>query len=83
MDFSEYVFVRDMIAEDRARTIRDQMTAASFTAWQIHCSNGGKKSWKKYAEEMGLLEKKTVSRSEREAAIKTALEIQERLNGRT
>lgn len=64
MEYGEYRFRAEMLLKKRARETKNSMIAASFTAWQIISSQGGKVPWEKYLRMVGLAEKEVLSRDE-------------------
>lgn len=57
LDFAELVFRSSMIEREKADQVKNSMIAASFTAWQIITSNGGKLDWDKHILALGLTDK--------------------------
>ena len=70
-----------MIAENKADRYREQMEAATFTAWQIMGQKGLKKRWAEYRKTMGVepINKDKLEASEKEDILKTSLSIHERV----
>jgi hypothetical protein len=64
MEYGEYRFRAEMLQKNQARAIKNEMVAASFTAWQVICSQGGKIPWEQYLEMVGLAERVAPSRGD-------------------
>jgi hypothetical protein len=56
-----------MLQRDKAEAVKNQLLAASFTAWQMLLAKGEKREWQKYASDLGLVEKARISKEERAA----------------
>jgi hypothetical protein len=54
LDYAEYRDMVDTLHERRAQEYRERMIAATFTAWQIIRSQGGKMKWEKHLKAVGL-----------------------------
>jgi hypothetical protein len=54
LDYAEYREMADALQENRVQEYKDRMTAATFTAWQIIRSQGGKMKWEKHLKAVGL-----------------------------
>ena len=83
MDYAEYRFRADALAQQKAQAYKDQMIAASFTAWQIGRQNGLKTDWEKYLSALGLgKDKEKMDIEEKSIAINAALDIHQRIANR-
>jgi len=66
-----------MIEKERVEKTKDQMIAASFTAWQMMHS---KKTFAEHLRMLGLLEKeKPVTKEEKRARVESALDKARRI----
>ena len=74
MLFEELVFRSKMLEVEKCAEIKNQLIAASFTAWQIRVSQGDKIGWNKYKNRLGLSDQK-IDESDRKFAIETAMSI--------
>ena len=54
LDYDEFVFRSKMLAEEKSEKLRQQMIAASFTAWQLKDT---KKTFDEYLRALGLADK--------------------------
>lgn len=61
--------------EQKTKENDNRLIQASFTAWQIIKSNGGKVSWKDYLCSLGLAGKPRTSSVSNDEAMKIADEI--------
>jgi len=76
MEFAEYRFRADALQAQRAQAVREQMTAATFTAWQMYRTQGGKMAWGKYLDAMGLgAPRERVAKEEKDEALEAAASI--------
>jgi hypothetical protein len=75
MEYEEYRFRSGMLRKKTAQAVKDAMVAASFTAWQIIRSQGGKLTWEKYLAACGLADREKISREEVSEATATARRI--------
>lgn len=79
MDYVEYHFQCDYLREKKAEDTKNRWIAASFTAWQINSFNGLKRSWNEYLRDLGLAEKKEVTKRQKVELEQTTARILKKL----
>jgi hypothetical protein len=82
MDFTELVFRSEMLDRERYEAAKNQMIAASFTAWQMRAAQGDKTGWNKYQMKLGLSENEHIEKEEAAKVKQTAIDIIKRISGR-
>lgn len=81
LPYEDLVFRERMIGKKKAETVREQMTATSFAAWQLLRYKGLKITWPKYLKNLGLdpTQKRRLNKEEKVETYKQTLALHERL----
>lgn len=68
-----------MIEEEKAEAIKNQMIAASFTAWQLEA--GGKMGFAEYLRQLGLSDSEPkLTEDQKEILTSRGLDVADRIN---
>lgn len=77
LEFEDFVFQAEMLADEKAEEVRNSMVASAFTAWLM---NPGKMDFEEYLRGLGLVDKdESIPQDEKQRMIAESLAVAERI----
>ena len=73
------MFRGEYLQKQKDESFKNQLIAASFTAWQMLASQGLKDNWRRYLKKLNLIDEVKVTKEQLKKEVENAMENVQRL----